>query len=121
MGPRLHHAGFDCGQLGEPLKTLDQRLSEVGMPSLEGQQNGVFTVSSLLDHRFYPTTPQKTVFANGDEHRLCLGGLALAKSTLKIITSVLPIYCYPTIRAVKWPETLAVMALASHCAVYLTL
>jgi hypothetical protein len=79
MGPRLHHAGFDCGQLGEPLAVLDQRLKEVGMLSLQEQQNGVFTVSPLLDHRFYPTTPQKAVFADGDEHRLCLGGLALVQ------------------------------------------
>lgn len=79
MGPRLHHAGFDCAQLGEVLNVCDQRLSEVGMPSLQGQQNGVFPVSPLLDHRYYPTTPQKTVFADGDEHRLCLGGLALVQ------------------------------------------
>lgn len=82
MGPRLHHAGFDCGQLGESLECLDQRLYEVGMRSLQGQQNGVFTVSSLLEHRFYPTTPQKAVFAEGDEHRLCLGGLALVQKQI---------------------------------------
>lgn len=79
MGPRLHHAGFDCTQLGETLTALDQRLNEVGMPSQMSQQNGVFAVSSLLDHRFYPTTPKKTVFNDGDEHRLCLGGLALVQ------------------------------------------
>lgn len=79
MGPRLHHAGFDCAQLGEPLNALDQKLSGVGMPGLDGPQNGVFTVSSLIDHRFYPTTPQKTVFNDGDVHRLCLGGLALVQ------------------------------------------
>ncbi|RBI69255.1 DUF1338 domain-containing protein [Vreelandella sulfidaeris] len=79
MGPRLHHVGYDCGQLGDCLADLDHRLEEVGMPCLQGHQNGVFTVSSLLDHRFYPSTPQKTVFADGDEHRLCFGGLALVQ------------------------------------------
>ena len=47
------------------------------MPPLSGQQNGVFSVSNLLEHRFYPAMPQKMVFNDGDEHRLCLGGLAL--------------------------------------------
>ena len=83
MGPRLHHAGFDCAGLGEPLEVLDQKLNGVGMPSINGEQNGVFTVSSLLNHRFYPTTPQRIVFGDGDEHRLCLGGLALVQKRVE--------------------------------------
>lgn len=79
MGPRLHHVGFDCAALGESLETLDSQLEEAGMPSLEGQQNGVFSVSSLLEHRFYPAMPLKTAFSQGDEHRLCVGGLALTR------------------------------------------
>ncbi|WP_249975608.1 DUF1338 domain-containing protein [Vreelandella olivaria] len=79
MGPRLHHAGFDCATLGESLETLNTRLETAGMASLKGQQNGVFAVSTLLDHRFYPAIPQKIAFSDGDEHRLCLGGLALAQ------------------------------------------
>lgn len=79
MGPRLHHAGFDCSTIGEPLDTLHSQLEACGMPSFEGQQNGVFAVSPLLEHRFYPAMPQKTVFSSGDEHRLCLGGLALVQ------------------------------------------
>lgn len=79
MGPRLHHAGFDCNTLGEPLPVLNERITEVGMPSLQGQQNGVFSVSSLIEHCFYPTSAQKLVFADGDEHRLCCGGLALVQ------------------------------------------
>ncbi|PCF97522.1 DUF1338 domain-containing protein [Vreelandella nigrificans] len=82
MGPRLHHAGFDCAALGSPLETLDTQLTTSGMPSIESQQNGVFPVSSLLHHRFYPSMSQKIAFSNGDEHRLCLGGLALTQKRL---------------------------------------
>ena len=77
MGPRLHHAGFDCHRMQAPLATLNEQLEKAGMPPLSGQQNGVFSVSNLLEHRFYPAMPQKMVFNDGDEHRLCLGGLAL--------------------------------------------
>ncbi|WP_235042238.1 DUF1338 domain-containing protein [Vreelandella profundi] len=79
MGPRLHHAGFDCTQLGEPLIALDQKLHELGMPGLNEHQNGVFAISPQLHHRFYPTTSQKVVFGEGDEHRVCLGGLSLVQ------------------------------------------
>ncbi|MDR5898219.1 DUF1338 domain-containing protein [Halomonas vilamensis] len=79
MGPRLHHAGFDCQQLGLSLSTLDQQFREAGVMGGESLQHGVFPVSNLLDHRFYLTTAQKTVFAEGDEHRICLGGLAIVQ------------------------------------------
>ncbi|NYS60731.1 DUF1338 domain-containing protein [Vreelandella salicampi] len=79
MGPRLHHAGFDCQQLGVSLPTLDQQVREAGLIGGDSLQHGVFPVSNLLDHRFYLTTAQKTVFAEGDEHRVCLGGLALVQ------------------------------------------
>ncbi len=79
MGPRLHHAGFNCSAMNESLETLHRQLEACGLPSFEGQQNGVFPVSTLLEHRFYPAMPQKTVFSEGDEHRLCLGGLALVQ------------------------------------------
>ncbi|WP_075879291.1 DUF1338 domain-containing protein [Vreelandella massiliensis] len=79
MGPRLHHAGFDSQQTGVPLTTLDRQLHEAGMMGGDSMHHGVFPVSNLLEHRFYLTTAQKTVFAEGDEHRLCLGGLALVQ------------------------------------------
>ena len=79
MGPRLHHAGFDCYRMHASIDTLSEQLENAGMPPLSGQQNGVFSVSNLLEHRFYPATPQKMVFCDGDEHRLCLGGLALTQ------------------------------------------
>lgn len=79
MGPRLHHAGFDCQQIGMPLAMLDQQLHESGMIGGDSMHHGLFPVSNLLEHRFYLTTAQKTVFATGDEHRLCLGGLALVQ------------------------------------------
>lgn len=82
MGPRMHHAGFDCLALGHSLETLNAQLETAGMPSLAGQQNGVFSISPLLECRFYPAMSQKTIFSDGDEHRLCLGGLALAQKQL---------------------------------------
>lgn len=82
MGPRLHHAGYDCTTLGNSLEVLDAQLNTAGMPSIDSQQNGVFPVSSMLLHRFYPAMPQKIAFGDGDEHRLCLGGLALIQKHL---------------------------------------
>ncbi|MFG6666523.1 DUF1338 domain-containing protein [Halomonas sp. HNIBRBA4712] len=82
MGPRLHHAGFSCQSLGEPMAALDKALESAGMQCACNHQNGVFPVSSALEHHFYPAMPQKVVFSQGDEHRLCFGGLALAQKVL---------------------------------------
>ena len=73
---------FDCYRINESIDTISKQLENAGMPSLSGQQNGVFSVSTLLEHRFSPATPQKVVFSDGDEHRLCLGGLALTQKQL---------------------------------------
>jgi len=78
------NSGFDCYRINESIDTISKQLENAGMPSLSGQQNGVFSVSTLLEHRFYPATPQKVVFSDGDEHRLCLGGLALTQKQLSM-------------------------------------
>ena len=83
MGPRLHHAGYDCAALGNCLATLDSQLNKTGMPGLKEDQNGVFSLSPLIEHCFYPATPQRVVFSEGDEHRLCLGGLALTQKQVE--------------------------------------
>lgn len=83
MGPRLHHAGFNCHTLGQPLHDIDQQLNECGMARACVDQNGIFPVSSLLEHRFYPTNAQKMVFAEGDEHRVSFGGLALVQKRVE--------------------------------------
>ncbi|MGS2743903.1 DUF1338 domain-containing protein [Halomonas sp. LS-001] len=83
MGPRLHHAGFDCQSLGQPLHTIDQQLSESGVAHGCAEQNGIFPVSGLLEHRFYPTNAQKMVFSEGDEHRVSFGGLALVQKRVE--------------------------------------
>ncbi|MBZ5487921.1 DUF1338 domain-containing protein [Halomonas aquamarina] len=83
MGPRLHHAGFDCTVLGNCLGTLDGQLAKIGMPGLKEAHNGVFSLSPLVEHCFYPAMPQRVVFSDGDEHRLCLGGLALTQKQLE--------------------------------------
>ncbi|WP_447556510.1 DUF1338 domain-containing protein [Vreelandella sp. EE22] len=83
MGPRVHHAGFNCQSLGESLTVLDSALENIGLHCAKNQYNGIFPVSSALEHRFYPAMPQKMAFDQGDEHRLCLGGLALAQKAFE--------------------------------------
>ena len=83
MGPRLHHAGFNCQSIGQPLLTIDQQLSEIGMTQGCAEQNGIFPVSTLLEHRFYPTNAQKMAFAEGDGHRVSFGGLALVQKRVE--------------------------------------
>ncbi|WP_346798380.1 DUF1338 domain-containing protein [Halomonas sp. Bachu 37] len=83
MGPRLHHAGFDCRQLGTTLDALDQKLTQAGLTGQTDRHHGVVPISPLLDYRFYPAPPQKVVFADGDEHRISLGGLALAQKCVQ--------------------------------------
>ncbi|UYG09471.1 DUF1338 domain-containing protein [Halomonas sp. M4R1S46] len=79
MGPRLHHPGFDCARLGEDIGRLDTRLRDTGLSGDADRHHGVFPISPLLDYRFYPTLPRRLAFAEGDEHRLALGGLALVQ------------------------------------------
>ncbi|QJQ96693.1 MULTISPECIES: DUF1338 domain-containing protein [Halomonadaceae] len=81
-GPRLHHAGFDCMGLGHAMAELDERLQQAGLFSNNMRQQGIFPISHLLDYRYYPTCPQRHVFADGDEHRIDLGGLALIQRCL---------------------------------------
>lgn len=82
MGPRLHHAGFDCERLGEQLSDLDQRLAQTGLIGSADRHHGVFPISPLLNYRFYPTCSRRLPFAEGDEHRVALGGLALVQKCL---------------------------------------
>ncbi|MDI5984970.1 DUF1338 domain-containing protein [Halomonas sp. M4R5S39] len=79
MGPRMHHAGFDCQRLGHDLGDLDTRMGEVGLTGNPDRHHGIFPVSPLLGYRFYPTCSQRLAFAAGDEHRIELGGLALVQ------------------------------------------
>ncbi|GAA5178555.1 MULTISPECIES: DUF1338 family protein [Halomonadaceae] len=82
LGPRLHHAGFDCDSLGHPLEALDQRLQQAGLIRSSDRQSGVFPVSALLDYRFYPACTRRLAFADGDEHRIALGGIAMVQKRL---------------------------------------
>lgn len=77
MGPRIHHAGFDCRALGSSLDALDSAFQATGMESLDGSAHGLFPAHPALVSRFYPTLGQKVIFGHGDEHRLCLGGLGV--------------------------------------------
>ncbi|MCE8002089.1 DUF1338 family protein [Billgrantia ethanolica] len=82
MGPSVHHAGFDCERLGSRFELLDNALAAAGLEGSEERQHGIFPVSPLLEYRFYPTCSQRLAFAEGDEHRICLGGLALMQKRL---------------------------------------
>lgn len=82
MGPSVHHAGFDCARLGQDITTLDTALTTRGFKASEALQHAVFPVSPLLEYRFYPACSQRLPFAEGDEHRIPLGGLALLQKHL---------------------------------------
>lgn len=77
MGPRMHHAGFDCELLGRDIDDLDRQMHQAGLVGGGGRRPSIFPVSPLLDYRFYPTASQRLVFGEGDEHRIELGGIAL--------------------------------------------
>ena len=79
MGPRVHHAGFDCQRLGIDIKVLDERLQQAGLTGSRDRHHGLFPVSPLLNYRFYATSSRRLAFAEGDEHRIGLGGLALVQ------------------------------------------
>jgi len=79
MGPRMHHAGFDCQRLGHDIVALDGQLCQSGLSGNASRHHGLFPVSPLLDYRFYATSSRRLAFAQGDEHRVGLGGLALVQ------------------------------------------
>ncbi|GKW50163.1 VOC family protein [Halomonas sp. NCCP-2165] len=82
MGPRLHHVGFDCDRLGSPIERLDDELQQAGLDGDADRHHGIFPVSALLQYRFYATGSRRLAFADGDEHRIPLGGLALIQRCL---------------------------------------
>ncbi|TDO13897.1 MULTISPECIES: DUF1338 family protein [Halomonas] len=79
MGPRMHHAGFDCQRLGHDIVALDSQLRQAGLAGSSDRHQGLFPVSPLLDYRFYASRSQRLAFAEGDEHRIGLDGLALVQ------------------------------------------
>ncbi|MGM0984530.1 MAG: DUF1338 domain-containing protein [Pseudomonadota bacterium] len=79
MGPRVHHAGFDCQRLGHDITELDVQLKQKGLTGTSDHHHGLFPVSPLLDYRFYATSSRRLAFAEGDEHRVGLGGLSLVQ------------------------------------------
>lgn len=82
MGPRLHHAGFDCERLGVDLNSLDRDMQQAGLTGSADRHHGVFPISPLLSYRFYPTCSRRLPFAEGDEHRIAMGGIALVQKCL---------------------------------------
>ncbi|MGM0536161.1 MAG: DUF1338 domain-containing protein [Pseudomonadota bacterium] len=79
MGPRMHHAGFDCQRLGHDIDKLDGQLQQAGLIGSSDRHHGLFPVSPLLDYRFYATCSRRLPFSRGDEHRVDLGGLSLVQ------------------------------------------
>lgn len=82
MGPRLHHAGFDCERLGSDLASLDCSMQHAGLLGSIDSLQGIFPVSPLLHYRFYSACAQRLPFAQGDEHRIITGGIALVQKSL---------------------------------------
>lgn len=82
MGPSMHHVGFDCARLGNDLNSLDAELAKAGLRGSPDRRHGIFPISPLLEYRFYPTCSRRLAFAEGDEHRIDLGGLALVQKCL---------------------------------------
>lgn len=82
MGPRLHHAGFDCEQLGVELEALDHVMQQAGLIGSADHHHGILPISPLLNYRFYPTCSRRLPFAEGDEHRIAMGGIALVQKCL---------------------------------------
>ncbi|MEC9484202.1 MAG: DUF1338 domain-containing protein [Halomonas sp.] len=82
MGPRVHHAGFDCTRLGSDLLSLDREMQLAGLIGSADRQHGLLPVSPLLSYRYYPTCSRRLPFAEGDEHRIAVGGVALVEKCL---------------------------------------
>lgn len=79
MGPRVHHVGYDCTQLGRSLAELDNELQVHGFkPTAVNEQ--LLPVSALIEHRYYSACSRRQAFADGDEHRIASGGLQLVHS-----------------------------------------
>nr|WP_298372515.1 DUF1338 family protein [uncultured Halomonas sp.] len=82
MGPRMHHVGFDCERLGSDLTSLDHSMQQAGLLGSIDPLQDIFPVSPLLQYRFYPACAQRLPFAQGDEHRVTTGGIALVQKSL---------------------------------------
>ncbi len=76
MGPRVHHVAFDCRRLERSLAELDQALQQQGLHA-GANEDLALPLSAMVEHRFYPTCSRRLAFAQGDEHRVQLGGLLL--------------------------------------------
>ncbi|WP_417329013.1 DUF1338 domain-containing protein [Halomonas cupida] len=78
MGPRVHHVGYDCTQIGKSLAQLDSEMQEHGfMPASEVDE--MLPVSPLIEHRYYPNCSRRLAFADGDEHRITAGAIQLVR------------------------------------------
>ncbi|MDY7117233.1 DUF1338 family protein [Halomonas sp. SSL-5] len=81
-GPRLHHVGYDCQYLDAPLEELHRGMEEAGFAGTADRHHGLFPISPLVDYRFYPTGSRRLPFAEGDEHRVETGGIALVQKSV---------------------------------------
>lgn len=77
MGPRLHHVGFNAEELGETLEAVCEGMLAYGMAPQSGRHHAVLPINPKLQYHYYPAHAQRMVFADGDEHMVVLGGIAL--------------------------------------------
>ncbi|MGM0913655.1 MAG: DUF1338 domain-containing protein [Pseudomonadota bacterium] len=81
-GPRLHHVGYDCQHLEASLDDLHRGMEEAGFAGTADRHHGLFPISPLVDYRFYPSGSRRLPFAEGDEHRVETGGIALVQKSV---------------------------------------
>ncbi|NWN82751.1 MAG: DUF1338 domain-containing protein [Halomonas sp.] len=81
-GPRLHHVGYDCQRLGTALEDLHRGMEDAGFAGTADRQHGLFPISPLIQYRFYPGGSHPLPFAEGDEHRVETGGVALVQKSV---------------------------------------
>lgn len=81
-GPRLHHVGYDCRHLDASLEELHRGMEEAGFAGTDDRHHGLFPISPLVEYRFYPSGSRRLPFAEGDEHRVETGGIALVQKSV---------------------------------------
>ncbi|WP_299232885.1 DUF1338 family protein [uncultured Halomonas sp.] len=81
-GPRVHHVGYDCQRLGTSIDDLHRGMEEAGLAGTGDRHHGLFPISPLVDYRFYPSGSRNLPFAEGDEHRVETGGIALVEKSV---------------------------------------
>ncbi len=71
-----------CQHLEASLDDLHRGMEEAGFAGTADRHHGLFPISPLVDYRFYPSGSRRLPFAEGDEHRVETGGIALVQKSV---------------------------------------